>query len=709
MSSFPSAPQNQEKQSVFKVNEGEEFQDRYDLHKILAGIPRHLFTIIGSTLLFSLLGIFGTWHYLSNYKAESIVVFQLDETKTLPGGIPLTSINLATAVDMVEIPVNLQGLKSMLGLDLSVKELQEKIDVAPPRLNSNLIKITAFQSNPNLAIDMANTLARISVKASQDYYKDQLKVALYNYRDQLETTNQSLAKQMSDIQNFKSTHHYFEMDDKNSVILARLVDLRRKLQDADLQYSGMLVEYENLKRETERMGEMTLGGNTSDPSARMRINALENALVDARMKYSKDNPKLKSLESELKELRQGSGGSAGNLDLNSTDGNDNLSIRDRMQVELMRLQGKVRSAQKMKEDLTASMATLEKQLETLPSEQVEFNKLLQNKRIYEEQVQFLNNSIDLTQLLLNTPRGSLGLYQLADRAYPLKESWWVKVLPLIAGIFGFLTGLVLAFVQEMRDAFLRTPKQIDMNYTVPSLGVIPEIAGLNKSNAEAKTLFYIRDLVEKIEKKEATLGFPQNHPLSLTVISPINGDGKSLISYHLALYYQRLNRKVMLLEFDPKGESYIQADMSKIATIPQYLRGQKNISDVIIRGKFDSMKMGKDDPEMKELIKSQRMRDLWKWINEEYQIIIIDAPGIIQEGYAGNLAGFTDLYVLIAGSSKSDKERVDTALKELEFQYARPAGILLNEVPHVYIFDQRVIGEMDKQPNRFLHKLLFWK
>lgn len=707
MGIYPSGPSNNEQNTVFKAIEGEEFQDRYDLHKLIAGIPRHLLTILGSTILFTLLGILATWYYLGNYKAESIVVFQLDETKTLPGGIPLTNINLATAVDMVTIPVNMQGLKSMLGIDLTVKDIQEKIDVSPPRLNSNLIKITAYQSNPNLAIDMANTLARISVKASQDYYKDQLKVALYNYRDQLETTNQILAKQMQEIEDFKTTHHYFEMDDKSSVLLSRLVDHRRKLQDADLQYSGLLVEYENLKREVERLGEMQLSAGTGDPTNRMRLNALETALVEARMKYSKENPKLKSLENEIREMRQGTGGGVP-LDGNSIDSSaDNLTIRDRMQVELMRLQGKVRSAQKMKEDLTTSMTSLEKQLETLPAEQVSFNRLLQNKRILEEQVQFLNNSIDLTQLLLNTPRGSLGLYQLADKAYPLKESWWVKILPLIAGIFGFLTGLALSFIKEMREGYLRTQKQIDMNYSIPFLGVIPEIDNLNKENAQEKTLFYIRDIVEKIDKKEASLGFPQGHPLTLTVISPITGDGKTLIAYHLALYYQRLGRKVLLMEFDPNGKSF--TSNSSAGTISEYLRGKKDYKEIVHQGKPDNIRIGADDPEMKELLRTQRMSDLWIKVKQDYQVVIIDAPGVIEEGYAANLAALTDLYVLVVGSSKSDKERVDTALRQLEFLHARPAGILLNEVPHVYIFDQRVIGEMDKQPNRFLNKLLFWK
>ncbi len=552
-------PSNQIPSSIFKTIEGEEFQDKYDLHKIVGGIHSHLFLIIGSTLLFAVIGAIGMWHYLHNYRAESFLVFQADETKTLPGGIPLTNINLATAVDMVAIPANLQALKSMLGLDTSVKELQEKISVSPPRMNSNLIKITAIQSNPTLAIDMSNTLARIAVKASQDYYKDQLKIALFNYRDQLEAANQNLGKQMKEIEDFKTQNHYFEMDNKNNLVIARLTDLRNKLQDATLQYNGLLVEYENLKREVDRMSEQQFPSNLTEPGIGQRYNALESALVDARMKYSKDNPRLKALEDEMKQLRQSFGG---NFPIDTTvgieDKGETMPMRDHMQLDLMRLQGRVRSAQKMKEELTNALTQLSKEMENLPNQQVAFSRLLQGKEILDEQVTFLNNSIDLTQLLLNNPRGSLGLYQLADKAYPLKEAWWVKIFPLLAGFFGFLVGLALSFFEEMRDPYFRTPKQLDKFYNLPCIGVIPEISHLNKRNAEAKTLFYIRHLVEKAEKKEASLNFPAGHPISIALMSCGKGEGKSLISHHMALYYTRLGRKTLLMEFDPSGETFFQ-------------------------------------------------------------------------------------------------------------------------------------------------------
>ncbi len=121
------------------------------------------------------------------------------------------------------------------------------------------------------------------------------------------------------------------------------------------------------------------------------------------------------------------------------------------------------------------------------------------------------------------------------------------------------------------------------------------------------------------------------------------------------------------------------------------------------------MKVGLEEPELKELIKSQKMKDLWAQVNKDYQVIIIDTPGLIDDIYAANLAAFCDMNIFVIGSSVSSKELIDTALYELEYQHSRPTGLLLNQVPARYIFDNRVIGEMEKQPNRILNKLLFWK
>ena len=105
----------------------------------------------------------------------------------------------------------------------------------------------------------------------------------------------------------------------------------------------------------------------------------------------------------------------------------------------------------MREDLTSALAKVEKDMENLPAEQMAFAKLLRTKEISEEQVQFFTKSLKTVQLMQNVPSGALDLYQVSEKAKPLKDAWWVNLLPILGLLFGLLSGLVLAIYLEMQE------------------------------------------------------------------------------------------------------------------------------------------------------------------------------------------------------------------------------------------------------------------
>ena len=125
-----------------------------------------------------------------------------------------------------------------------------------------------------------------------------------------------------------------------------------------------------------------------------------------------------------------------------------------------------------------ALATVEKKLETLPADQMAFSKLLKANQSTEERVAFLTKAVQSIQLLSNVPRGSLELYQLAEKAKPLRDSWWVYSLPLIGLLSGLFLGIGASLILEMRDPHFCTAQQLDKSYTLPTLAVIPQLPEL---------------------------------------------------------------------------------------------------------------------------------------------------------------------------------------------------------------------------------------
>jgi len=687
----------EEKRPLFKEMDPENYFNRFDMKKLFKGIRRHIFLIIVSALGFSAIGGAVTYKFLTTYKAEAIVLFQDEGTKKIAGGYNLTRLSLATALDMIKIPHHLQAVRSILGLDLTPDALGGMTSVPTPKADSNLIRIVATSDNPNLAIDIANTLARLAVKSGQEFTQQQLLQSLESFNAQLEEAKKELALQNIEIENFKRSHQYFEMDAEYSHLLEQITELRQAEREATLVYNSILVEYENLRRQVATMPEQVAVSLEAQGSPMInRILSLQAALAEARSRFSKTNPKVVRLEEELKALT-GKGEGFGGEQLYEKN-----SKKEDLEVELIRLQGKVRSAQKRKQELAYQMEEIEKELENLPAEQVAFAKILNAKELTDERIKNLTRSIEQTQLMLNVPKGSLEMYQLAERAKPVRESTTVKLLPFVSLIFGVGLGVCFAMFLEMFDSRLLTQKQTEIYYTLPCLAVIPYLGKLTPENLEEKSLYFIRNLAERLgrEAPEFRVDF-LNKKLggkSLAVLSSASDEGKSFLAYQLADYYMKLKQKVALLEFDCRENGFSKPPASEKGALEGYLKGKATMDQAIrsVRGGPDILQVRSNEPMMKELIKSDKMGQLWEQLQKKYDLIILDIPGIAEEDYSVNAADIADASLFVAGAKVSNKKRIDRALIDLETFGVRPCGIVLNSIPPLYVDDPRITKELKR-------------
>jgi len=692
----------------------EEFGQRYDTKKIYLGLRRHVILIALSMLFFGAIAGVTAYNVMNTYQAEAIVLFQDNGPKSLYEGYSLTSFSLSTVLDMIKMPANYQSVQTILGLDISPQALNSMVEVPLPHNESNMIRIIAKGDNPNLVVDIANTVARVAVKNSQQFTQKQLQQALDNFKNEVEITRKRLFSQLQDIENFKKSHQYFDMTAENSVLLTEMSAARNKLQEANLLYTTLLVEYENLKRQfTDLPEQIPFAQAGQQTLLQKRINSLESAIADAQSKYTATNPKVQNLQSELKDLYQQLANQESEPSQEPTILQKNPT-KTQLEVELIHMQGKVRAAQKRRQDIAEGVARLDKDLEKLPGEQVGFAKLLQAKQITEEQMHSLNKSLEATQLLINVPRGSLELYQLANKAKPIKEgSLLVEIMPILGLIFGLGVGLGLAAWLEMNDSKLRTAKQINLAYNIPCVTLMPLFDSLNKNNAEEKTLFFIRKLAERIEQIGKNLNLvplKKGQNLSIAFTSSFAKEGKSSLAYHLALYYGRLGLKVILIDFDWRKNIFIdEGSASSAASLPNFLRGKSALPDIILKGKLDKIKLAQPDPGMKELIKNQNMAYLWETLKTQYDIIIVDTPGILEDDYAANIAALADMSLFVINSSKAPKRQVDQSLQELSHLGVRPCGIILNQILSTYITDGRIKLETKRNTDGIFQKLAFWR
>jgi succinoglycan biosynthesis transport protein ExoP len=256
---------------------------------------------------------------------------------------------------------------------------------------------------------------------------------------------------------------------------------------------------------------------------------------------------------------------------------------------------------------------------------------------------------------------------------------------LIGAFAGLLIGFILAMVREQLDRRLKQPKDLEDVFGLPVLASVPRSRAFSSSNNKALDQLPPGE-AESFQMLRANLHFLHTDKLlkSVVVTSPGVGDGKSTISVNLAKADASVGQRVLLIEADMRrprlggllgidsqhglaaylsdpSVSFDDVANSFPVTNRTNGHGAPSTMDVIVAGSVPS------NPS--ELINSQRMRDLVKEAEENYDPVVIDtspagmvadaiplmseATAVLIVGRVGRATGSE------AGSLRQQLERID--------------------------------------------------
>lgn len=670
----------------------EDFTSRIDFRRIWRGILRRVWLIIlvavGTTATFGWLS-----HYLSRgYVADAYLMYEMDSSKLLPNGFPLAHFTISSATEVITLPENLSAVRAILGLEYTEKQLEKMVTVTPPAGDSNLLDIQVVADTPSVAMDIANTLAQVVVKNAQEFAKRQLKVAYDYFRQQADALRDKINADSKEIAAFRSKNKFLELSPEGSLSIKGLLDLQARLSQANENFNTSLIEYENLRREASKLPDKVARASLGDSPAQRMLTQAELALMDARTRYAVENPKIKVLEAQVEELRKlvANPGEAtpGQQQPMLTQETDSNPLKDQVNAALMTLRGRVRSAQKLRDDVAAEYAAKQKELSNLPEVQMVLTRLMTEKQTDEDNLKEAAQFVKAAETLMKVGKGDLELYMMANKATP-NQSLLAELLPLIGFVLGLLAGTTLAATMEIFDTRLRTPTEVENNYNIPCICSVPELKLYMKDRdvMENQLRFFIRTLEEAIDKGA---GHPER--LVLGVTSAQNDEGKSLFAYYLARFYHKLGKSAIVVEFDHKHNPFFEPHEVGKCKVEQFLRGQCSVDELIYGGVPSRITCGKD-ADMKELVKTPKMKELMQQLRERYQIVILDLPGLVTEDYAVNVLSLADQSIYVVSSSKTTRKYVNDTFKDLEFHNVKPVGIVLNRILNIFIDDVRVRTE----------------
>lgn len=259
-------------------------------------------------------------------------------------------------------------------------------------------------------------------------------------------------------------------------------------------------------------------------------------------------------------------------------------------------------------------------------------------------------------------------------------------LLLGAGLaIGVVLAIFAAVIREALDNRVRSVKDVQAITTAPIIGSM-----VFDPNARRRPLVFLThphdsrsEALRALRTNLRYLDFEGSHSFVLT--SSIPAEGKTTVAVNLALALAEAGTRVLLVDADlrrPKVHEYLRIEGG--VGLTDLLIGRAEPDDVITPfGDRDLhvLPAGHIPPNPAELLGSERMRDLLKRFEADFDMVIIDAPPLLPVTDAAVLATLTSGAILLVGAGRARRPQLTASVNALEAVGAHVAGIVMSMLP----------------------------
>jgi uncharacterized protein involved in exopolysaccharide biosynthesis/Mrp family chromosome partitioning ATPase len=684
--------------SIRRENDLQDFFRNLDIIKIMRGIYRRFWIALLCAFGMMLLLLPAARHLQGgiSYTAEAAIIYSNSTQKQtdVPGSaFMLRSLSRNTLTDMLLSPGNIKALEESTGLEPLDEHLsfdsQSKSDIVSLQIQGMPDEKTAVQT--------VNRLAEIIIDNNAHYYREQAAAAHEQYQAQREKIEKELNDASQAVENFQRKNRLLELNTQYDNYFSSRNAAAERLSIAKVAREGLIVRIRNYEKMIAGLPDEVLDEAQEDNPLKRRISNAEAALLQARIQYAADNPKVKRQEREIEELRKML--QSGSFDETRERTYIPNPLKGQLQSELMKLRSEEEVAAQQLESLRKDLDEINARFEELPRLEKEYAELLEKRSALDASYKALKAGEKSTRLTMTSDLSDFRLLIPATQAVPGGSSLIGKIIPAAGFLFGFFGGLALILIIELLDAKLRTLHQIEAAYDAPCLASVVEIPGLENQNIYESLLPSVREISDRLNallrgQKAKTFGF----------LSSLDGEGKSILSFSLARYYSSLNINVLFVSFDTKPNPFLPDQQNTAwpqAGIEEYLRGETELQDMLLSvDGVDVIRVHQMNAALLDLAKGSTMVRLWDLLRSNYDLIITDIPSVLDHPLAGSVSAFQDELIYVIASPVSDRKLVDAGLEFLEDRGAAPCALIFNRADPYYLEDIRRQRNIRNTPNQ---------
>lgn len=325
----------------------------------------------------------------------------------------------------------------------------------------------------------------------------------------------------------------------------------------------------------------------------------------------------------------------------------------------------------------------EEQLRAMPSKVIELAELKRQVETVQNLYRFLQEKKEETAISKASTISSSGII---DRAFanrtPVKPNR--KAIQIMAIVIGLGLPALLIFIGEILNDKVTTRFDIEKLTAAPILGEI----GHSYSDSTLVVNKTTRSMVAeqfRIIRSNLQYVLAKKDKATILVTSSFSGEGKSYVSINMGAVLALAGKKTIILEFDIRKPKVLSGlGLSKGPGITNYMVGKAKLPDLIRpmpgHENLFIMGCGPVPPNPAELLLDPRLEEMFSWLKENFDIVLVDTAPVGMVSDAMTLSKFADctLYLVRQGHTfKKQVALIDEFYKESKLP---KVSIIINDV-----------------------------
>ncbi|NDP22436.1 MAG: polysaccharide biosynthesis tyrosine autokinase [Paludibacter sp.] len=537
---------------------------------------------------------------------------------------------------------------------------------------SSVLQISLVSETPDRDIDFINKLCETFLADNLDRKNDAANKTIKFIDDQLGVVSKSLAVSENEMTNFRQTNKIVDVTSHTSELLGKAQKFDAQQSELKLRetYLGYLTKYlkTNLA-DGSVVAPSSLGLNEPMLMALVQqvndLHTQRNEVTEKNMYYAKYTKEIESVKTTIMEVVR--------------------SMRASLEIE--------------KTDFNKRLADVNKQISELPEKELEMISIERKYKMDDNYYTFFLQKRAESEILKasNTPDNNI-----LDKARVLNvtNSGKKSKTTLMFLLFGVLIPTVLVVLKELLNNTIRSTKDVEKNSPFPLIGAIrhtkstdPLLVAKNPRSAFTEMFRVIRTRIEFIVKRKTNI--------IMMVTSTESGDGKTYFSINLASIYSMASKKTILVEMDIRKPSINQRfNIVQPNGVTNYLIDQNSLDEVILhipKVDFDLLPAGSIPPNPGELIRSDKLIEMFEELRKRYDYIIVDTSpiGMVTDAYS--LASLSDVNLFVVRNAKTNKSFFKKLVSQLK----------LDNIPHMFTIINDVVDDGSRYSKYKLYKYAY--